>query len=53
MSQLGKYVGIANGQVACVDDDPEVVLRRLKQIEPNTENRLCFEVGLEYKSTRL
>jgi hypothetical protein len=46
----GKYVGIVNGQIVSVDADEEIVLRRLEQIEPDPENRLCFEAGLDYES---
>ena len=46
----GRFVGIAGGQVICVDTDPRIVLQRLEQVEREAELRLCFEAGLEYDS---
>ena len=37
-----KFVGIANGQVVVVADDPDEMSRRLRQIEPDP--RKCFGV---------
>ena len=44
----GKYVGIANGRVVTMGDDPEEILQQLEQIEPDPENCLCFEAGIDY-----
>jgi hypothetical protein len=38
----GKFVGIANGQVVVVADDPDEMSRRLREIEPDP--RKCFGV---------
>jgi ubiquinone biosynthesis protein UbiJ len=38
-----KFVGIANGQVVVVADNPDELSRRLRQIEPDPQK--CF--GLE------
>lgn len=46
----GRFVGIANARVICVDADPRVVIERLAQVEPDVELRLCFEAGLDYES---
>lgn len=46
----GRCVGIAGGQVICVDKDPRIVLQRLEQVERDAELRLCFEAGLDYDS---
>ncbi|HEY7426974.1 MAG TPA: hypothetical protein VH682_22255 [Gemmataceae bacterium] len=37
-----KFVGIANGQVVVIADDPDEMSRRLRQIEPDP--RKCFGV---------
>jgi hypothetical protein len=37
-----KFVGIANGQVVVVADDPDDLSRRLRQIEPDPSK--CFIV---------
>ena len=37
-----KFVGIANGQVVVVADDPDELSRRLREIEPDP--RKCFGV---------
>ena len=44
----GKYVGIANGRVVTMSDDPEEVLQQLEQIERDPANCLCFEAGIDY-----
>ena len=37
-----KYVGIVNGQIVVVADDPDELSRRLRQIEPDPKK--CFGV---------
>ena len=39
----GKVVGIANGQVVLVGDDPDATHCRLLEIEPNTWRCVTFE----------
>lgn len=39
----GKVVGIANGQVVFVGDEPETTLRRVREIEPNIWRGGYFE----------
>ena len=39
----GKVVGIANGQIVLVGDDPDTTHRRLLEIEPNKWRCATFE----------
>jgi hypothetical protein len=39
----GKFVGIANGEVVFVGDDPETTLRRVREIEPNIRRGCYYE----------
>lgn len=39
----GKFVGIANGQVVHIGDEPDTALRRLREIEPNILRGCYFE----------
>ena len=41
----GKYVGIVNGQVVVVTDDPEVLDSRLKEIEPDHRRVFWVDAG--------
>ncbi len=41
----GKYVGIANGQVIVVTDDPEDLDTRLKEIEPDHRRVFWVDAG--------
>jgi hypothetical protein len=44
----GKFVGIANGQVVALGSDPDEVIDRLEEVEPEPSKCLCFEAGLDY-----
>ncbi|MHB1559872.1 MAG: DUF5678 domain-containing protein [Isosphaeraceae bacterium] len=44
----GKFVGIVAGQVVASGDDPDEVVERLRQIEPDPSRTFCFEAGLDY-----
>jgi hypothetical protein len=41
----GKFVGIANGQVAVVSEDWVEVSRQLRQMEPNADKTYFLEIG--------
>jgi hypothetical protein len=41
----GKWVGIANGQVVVVTDDPESLYYRLKEIEPDPRRVYGVDAG--------
>jgi hypothetical protein len=43
-----KFVGIANGQVVVVADDPDEMIRQLQSIEPNAANTFCIEASRDY-----
>lgn len=43
-----KFVGIANGQVVVVADDPDEMVRRLRQIEPDSRKTRCVEASRDY-----
>jgi hypothetical protein len=44
----GKFVGIANGQVVVVADDPEEMVQRLRQIEPDPQKTFSVEASRDY-----
>lgn len=44
----GKFVGIANGQVAVVADNLEEMVERLRQVEPDPTMTFGVEVGPDY-----
>ncbi|MEX2175094.1 MAG: hypothetical protein WD872_12085 [Pirellulaceae bacterium] len=44
----GKYVGIANGQVAVVADTLREVVSQLQQIEPDRDRALILEASVDY-----
>jgi hypothetical protein len=44
----GKFVGIANGQVAVVADSWDELGRRLRQVEPDPSKTFGVEVGRDY-----
>jgi hypothetical protein len=44
----GKWVGIANGQVVVVTDDPESLYYRLKEIEPDHRRVHGLEASRDY-----
>jgi hypothetical protein len=43
----GKFVGLANGQVITAADSLEEVVRRLQQVEPDSQRSFCLEAGLD------
>ena len=43
-----KFVGIANGHVVVVADDPDTMSRRLRQIEPDPRNCFGLEASYDY-----
>ncbi len=43
-----KFVGIANGQVVVVADDPDEMSRRLRQIEPDPSKCFGVEASRDY-----
>lgn len=43
-----KFVGIANGQVVVVTDDPEEMSERLRQIEPDPSKCFGVEASRDY-----
>ena len=43
-----KWVGIANGQVVVVADDPDEMSRRLRQIEPDPSKCFGVEASRDY-----
>ena len=43
-----KFVGIANGQVVVVADDPDELSRRLRQIEPDPSKCFIVEASRDY-----
>jgi len=44
----GKFVGIANGRVAVVTDDPESLFYRLREIEPDPRRVFGIEASRDY-----
>jgi len=44
----GKFVGIANGQVAAVADDLDELVRLLQLVEPDPSKTFCLEAGVDY-----
>jgi hypothetical protein len=45
---VGKFVGIANGQVVVVADDLSEMVKRLGQVEPEPSKTFGVEVGRDY-----
>lgn len=43
-----KFVGIVNGQVVGIADDPDELGRRLRQIESNPHKCFCVEASRDY-----
>jgi hypothetical protein len=43
-----KFVGIANGQVVVVADDPDEMSRRLRQFEPDLSKCFGVEASRDY-----
>jgi hypothetical protein len=50
---LGKFVGIANGQVVAVADSWDELAGRLRQIEPDPTKTFGVEVGRDYDAVEL
>lgn len=48
----GKFVGLANGQVAVVADSLEDVAQRLEQLEPDPQRTFYIEAGLDYDAVQ-
>jgi hypothetical protein len=44
----GKFVGIANGQVAVIADTLDEVARQLRLVEPDPAKTYCLEAGMDY-----
>lgn len=45
-----KFVGIANGKVVVVADEPDEMSRRLRQIEPDPSNCFGIEASRDYSA---
>jgi hypothetical protein len=45
---LGKFVGIANGQVVVVANDWDELAERLARVVPDPSETLSLEVGVDY-----
>jgi hypothetical protein len=45
---VGKFVGIANGQVVAIADNWDELARRLRQAEPDPRKTFGVEVGRDY-----
>ena len=48
----GKFVGIANGQVAVVADSWDELARRLRAVEPDPARTFGVEVGRDYSEVQ-
>jgi hypothetical protein len=48
----GKFVGIANGQVAVVADSWDELGRRLRAVEPDPAKAFGVEVGRDYSEVQ-
>jgi len=48
----GKFVGLANGQVAIVADSLEDVAQHLRRREPDPQRTFCIEAGLDYAAVQ-
>lgn len=49
---LGKFVGIANGQVVVIADNWDELASRLRQAEPDPDRVFGVEVGLDYDAVQ-
>ena len=45
---VGKFVGIADGQVVAVGDDLDDLVHSLRRVRPDLGDVFCHEVGLDY-----
>ena len=43
-----KFVGIANGQVVAIADDPDDLARRLEKVEPDPAKTFWVEASRDY-----
>ena len=43
-----KFVGIINGQVVVVADDPDELSRHLRELEPDPQKCFCVEASRDY-----
>ncbi len=48
----GKFVGIANGQVAIIADNWDELASRLRQVEPDPSKTFGVEVGRDYDAVQ-
>ena len=48
----GKFVGLANGQVVVVADELDEVVKRLNQVEPESQRTFCLEAGIDYETVQ-
>ena len=48
----GKFVGLANGQVAVVADSLDEIVQRLAEIETDPQRTFCIEAGLDYETAQ-
>lgn len=48
-----KFVGIANGQVVVVADDPDELSRRLRALEPDPRKCFCVEASRDYTEVEM
>jgi hypothetical protein len=48
----GKFVGIANGQVASVADDADEAIRQLLLVESDPAKTICIEAGVDYSEVQ-
>ncbi len=44
----GKFVGFSGGQVVAVADDLDELVQRLRRVEADPHQSLCFEAALDY-----
>ena len=49
---VGKFVGIANGQVVAIADNWDELARRLRQAEPDPNKTFGVQVGIDYDAVQ-
>lgn len=49
---MGKFVGIANGQIVVVTDSWDELVPRLREVEPDARKTFALEVGRDYKEVQ-
>ncbi len=47
---VGKFIGIANGQVVVVSDNLDEIDDVLERIEPDPDKTFFFEAGIDYSA---